>query len=128
MKRVSSFIIAIITLISLTVPAFADSSDYISDPELRAEYQRQMEEYDRLIAERDALRVQFQKDNPGVSEYFLNGVSFSSELFYDIFYDASLFNHALAGTGHRIFREREKKTCSVPRTFRRKDYFGKVYG
>ena len=88
MKRVSSFIIAIITLISLTVPAFADSSDYISDPDLRAEYQRQMEEYDRLIAERDALRVQFQKDNPGVSEYFLNGVSFSSELFYDIFYDA----------------------------------------
>ena len=87
MKRVSSFIIAIITLISLTVPAFADSSDYISDPDLRAEYQRQMEEYDRLIAERDALRVQFQKDNPGVSEYFLNGVSFSSELFYDIFYD-----------------------------------------
>ena len=50
MKRVSSFIIAIITLISLTVPAFADSSDYISDPDLRAEYQRQMEEYDRLIA------------------------------------------------------------------------------
>ena len=59
MKRVSSFIIAIITLISLTVPAFADSSDYISDPDLRAEYQRQMAEYDRLIAERDALRVQF---------------------------------------------------------------------
>ena len=51
---------------TLAVPAFADSSDYISDPDLRAEYQRQMEEYDRLIAERDALRVQFQKDNPGV--------------------------------------------------------------
>ena len=47
MKRVSSFIIAIITLISLTVPAFADSSDYISDPDLRAEYQRQMEELEK---------------------------------------------------------------------------------
>ena len=88
MKKIISMIMAIVIAFMFAVPAFADSSDYISDPDLRAEYQRQMEEYDRLIAERDALRVQFQKDNPGVSEYFLNGVSFSSELFYDIFYDA----------------------------------------
>ena len=88
MKRISSFIIAIITLISLTIPAFADSSDYISDPELKAEYQRQMAEYDRLKAEKEALTNQFHKDNPGVREYILTPSSFSSELYYDIVDDA----------------------------------------
>lgn len=88
MKRISSFIIAIITLISLTIPAFADSSDYISDPELKAEYQRQMAEYDRLKAEKEALTNQFHKDNTGVREYILTPSSFSSELYYDIVDDA----------------------------------------
>lgn len=93
MKRISSFIIAIITLISLTVPAFADSSDYqnpdyISDPEMAKQWNENWAEYDRLKAEKEALTNQFHKDNPGVSEYILAPSSFSSELYYDIVDDA----------------------------------------
>ena len=50
MKRVSSFIIAIITLISLTVPAFAYSNEYISDPEMAKQWDEKWAEYEELIA------------------------------------------------------------------------------
>lgn len=88
MKRVSSFIIAIITLISLTVPAFAYSNEYISDPEMAKQWDEKWAEYDRLKAEQAALTDQFHKDNPGVNHYILTPSSFSSELYYDIVNDA----------------------------------------
>ena len=56
MKRVSSFIIAIITLISLTVPAFAYSNEYISDPEMTKQWNENWAEYDRLKAEKEGGR------------------------------------------------------------------------
>ena len=89
MKKIISFIMALMITMSLTIPAFAaNATDYLSNPEARSEYENQMTERDRLIAEKDALKAQFNKDNPGVSEYILNGVSFSSELFYDNFYNS----------------------------------------
>ena len=89
MKKIISFIMALMITMSLTTPAFAaNATDYLSNPEARSEYENQMAERDRLIAEKDALKAQFNKDNPGVSEYILNGVSFSSELFYDNFYNS----------------------------------------
>ena len=89
MKKIISFIMALMITMSLTIPAFAaNATDYLSNPEARSEYENQMAERDRLIAEKDALKAQFNKDNPGVSEYILNGVSFSSELFYDNFYNS----------------------------------------
>lgn len=89
MKKIISFIMALMITMSLTAPAFAaNATDYLSNPEARSEYENQMAERDRLIAEKDALKAQFNKDNPGVSEYILNGVSFSSELFYDNFYNS----------------------------------------
>ena len=89
MKKIISFIMALMITMSLATPAFAaNATDYLSNPEARSEYENQMAERDRLIAEKDALKAQFNKDNPGVSEYILNGVSFSSELFYDNFYNS----------------------------------------
>ena len=89
MKKIISFIMALMISMSLTTPAFAaNATDYLSNPEARSEYENQMAERDRLIAEKDALKAQFNKDNPGVSEYILNGVNFSSELFYDNFYNS----------------------------------------
>ena len=89
MKKIISFIMALMISMSLATPAFAaNATDYLSNPEARSEYENQMAERDRLIAEKDALKAQFNKDNPGVSEYILNGVSFSSELFYDNFYNS----------------------------------------
>lgn len=89
MKKIINFIMALMISMSLITPAFAaNATDYLSNPEARSEYENQMAERDRLIAEKDALKAQFNKDNPGVSEYILNGVSFSSELFYDNFYNS----------------------------------------
>ena len=80
MKKFVSLLIIILAILSLSIPAKANT--LISDPNLDKQYEDKWDEYERLQTELANLTKQFIIDNLGVREYNLKKTKISPNLWY----------------------------------------------